>query len=197
LDGPLDRSGAAVTIALLALAAVAWLSDIGQSGNDRRSAGLLPRPRSTGRPIDSELAWLPLILDLTAAGLAAGLPLAAALRVATPSRLPWLGARLQQVAGMLRLGADPQQAWSPLASESQLRPLVVIAIRSATSGIRLAASMRELAVEVRADMRAASLARAQRAGVWVIMPLGLCFLPAFICLGIIPVMIGIASSLHA
>ena len=37
-------------------------------------------------------------------------------------------------------------------------------------------------------------ARAERAGVLVTGPLGLCFLPAFICLGIVPVVVGLASS---
>ncbi|MDQ3055153.1 MAG: type II secretion system protein F, partial [Actinomycetota bacterium] len=35
--------------------------------------------------------------------------------------------------------------------------------------------------------------RAQRAGVALMAPLGLCFLPAFVCLGVVPVVVGIAS----
>ena len=37
-------------------------------------------------------------------------------------------------------------------------------------------------------------ARAERAGVLVSGPLGLCFLPAFVCLGIVPVVIGLAGT---
>jgi pilus assembly protein TadC len=33
----------------------------------------------------------------------------------------------------------------------------------------------------------------QRAGVRVLAPLGLCFLPAFVCLGVVPLVIGIAG----
>jgi pilus assembly protein TadC len=102
--------------------------------------------------------------------------------------------RLRQVAGMLRLGAEPSQAWQALAAEPALKPLVATAIRSATSGIRMAANLSELANELRAEARAIRLARAQRAGVWVIVPLGLCFLPAFVCLGVVPIVIGIAST---
>jgi pilus assembly protein TadC len=130
------------------------------------------------------------------AGLEAGLPLDAALTRAAPVRLPWLRERLEQVAGMLRLGADPHQAWRPLTAEPTLKPLVATAIRSSSSGIRLAANLSELAADLRADARSSRLARVQRAAVWVILPLGLCFLPAFVCLGVIPIVIGIASTLR-
>jgi hypothetical protein len=33
----------------------------------------------------------------------------------------------------------------------------------------------------------------QRAGVWVLAPLGACFLPAFVCLGVAPLVLGIAA----
>jgi hypothetical protein len=38
-------------------------------------------------------------------------------------------------------------------------------------------------------------ARGQRAGVLITGPLGLCFLPAFLALGVVPVVIGLASGL--
>ena len=36
-------------------------------------------------------------------------------------------------------------------------------------------------------------AAVRRAGVWVLAPLGACFLPAFVCLGVVPLVIGIAG----
>jgi pilus assembly protein TadC len=177
-----------MTLAFVALAATVWLWP--SRSADRTVGG--PHPRTT--PPAAELQWLPLLLDLIAAGLEAGLPLEVALTRAAPVRLPWLRERLRQVAGMLRLGAEPSQAWQALAAEPALKPLVATAIRSATSGIRMAANLSELANELRAEARAIRLARAQRAGVWVIVPLGLCFLPAFVCLGVVPIVIGIAST---
>ena len=44
------------------------------------------------------------------------------------------------------------------------------------------------------DAADAAVERAERAGVRISGPLGLCFPPAFICLGIAPVVIGLASS---
>jgi pilus assembly protein TadC len=37
------------------------------------------------------------------------------------------------------------------------------------------------------------VAAAERAGVLIAGPLGLCFLPAFVCLGIVPVVAGLAG----
>ena len=33
-----------------------------------------------------------------------------------------------------------------------------------------------------------------KAGVWVLAPLGVCFLPAFVCLGVVPLVLGIAGN---
>jgi pilus assembly protein TadC len=89
------------------------------------------------------------------------------------------------------LGADPAQACASL-TDPALAPVTSTARRSAESGVRLARGFELLADELRADARAAAVARAQRAGVWAVAPLGLCFLPAFACLGIVPVIVGIA-----
>jgi pilus assembly protein TadC len=51
------------------------------------------------------------------------------------------------------------------------------------------------AVEVRATALDLVAARGQRAGVLITGPLGLCFLPAFLALGVVPVVIGLASGL--
>jgi pilus assembly protein TadC len=53
--------------------------------------------------------------------------------------------------------------------------------------------MSELAQESRCAAENAAAASAERAGVLISGPLGLCFLPAFICLGIVPVVVGLAS----
>ncbi|MFZ2116428.1 MAG: type II secretion system F family protein, partial [Pseudonocardiaceae bacterium] len=67
--------------------------------------------------------------------------------------------------------------------------------RSGRSGMALAESLARLAADVRADAREQSEARAQRAGVLIAAPLGLCFLPAFLVIGIVPVLIGLAGGL--
>jgi hypothetical protein len=51
------------------------------------------------------------------------------------------------------------------------------------------------AAEVRGAALDLAAARGQRAGVLITGPLGLCFLPAFLAMGVVPVVIGLASGL--
>ncbi len=140
------------------------------------------------RPADLALA-----LDLVAAALHSGQPLSAALVLGAPAADPASAAVLMRVGGLLRLGAEPADAWSVVDEHAELEQVAAAARRSADSGIRLAGAFAQLAAEVRTDAEAGAEARAHRAGVLAVAPLGLCFLPAFVCLGIIPVVVGIAG----
>ncbi|MBE7189193.1 MAG: type II secretion system F family protein, partial [Jatrophihabitans endophyticus] len=90
-------------------------------------------------------------------------------------------------------GAAPEQAWQ-VAGEGPLAPLAAVAVRSAASGIRLAAAFERTATEIRAGCAVAAATRAQRAGIAAMGPLAACFLPSFVCLGVVPVVLGIARS---
>ncbi|MCP3811982.1 type II secretion system F family protein, partial [Mycobacteriaceae bacterium Msp059] len=71
--------------------------------------------------------------------------------------------------------------------------LLRLARRSAASGSALADGVAELAVQTRHDAATSADAVAARASVLVAGPLGLCYLPAFLCLGVIPVVAGLAG----
>lgn len=150
--------------------------------------------RSRERPSHGVDRALPLYLDLAAAALRAGRPPAEALVVALPAATPPTAAMLARVAGLLRLGAEPEQAWSAVPRDGPLGPVRATAVRSAASGLRVAAGFERLATDVRAELAAAAAARAHRAGVVSMAPLGLCVLPSFVCLGVIPVVVGIART---
>lgn len=157
------------------------------------AAGLAARlhARDAAQVRDGSAHMVPLVLDVLASALRSGQPVAPALAAVAPLAGENLGAQLHQVAGMLRFGADPATAWRSL-SGSALASVVTTACRSAESGIRLARGFELLAAELRDEARAAALARAHRAGVWAMAPLGLCFLPAFACLGVLPIIVGVA-----
>lgn len=137
------------------------------------------------------------MLDLVAVALRAGQPLDRALVLAAPLESGAVGTAVTRVGGLLRLGAEPARAWAAVADVPALAPVAAAAVRSASSGVRLAAEFEVLAAEARADAVAVAQQRAARAGVLVAAPLGLCFLPAFVCLGIVPTLIGIAGSMLA
>lgn len=62
------------------------------------------------------------------------------------------------------------------------------------AGVPAAALLRSAAEDLRDDHAAESLAAAERLGVRLVVPLGVCVLPAFVLVGVVPVVIGILSS---
>jgi len=155
-----------------------------------RLVGSLQARERSGAPADV-VRRIPLVLDLLAAALRSGQPVGTAVSLVAPLAGEPLTTQLGKVAGLLRFGADPATAWAALGDPT-LSPIARTAVRSAESGVRLARSFELLAAELRDEARAAAVARAHRAGVWAMAPLGLCFLPAFACLGVLPVIVGIA-----
>jgi pilus assembly protein TadC len=78
-----------------------------------------------------------------------------------------------------------------LTNDADLAPVARAVARSAESGSRLAAAFDRLAADRRAALASGGLSRARSAGVIAMAPLGLCFLPAFVCLGIVPIVLSL------
>ena len=135
--------------------------------------------------------------DLLAACLEAGLPPSSAATAVASSAPPPLSESLRRTADLLALGADPATAWDVVAADPATEALARMARRSARSGAALSSAIGELATQQRADAEDRAVAAAERAGVLIGGPLGLCFLPAFVCLGIVPVVIGLAGRVLA
>ncbi|BDT84587.1 type II secretion system F family protein [Nocardia cyriacigeorgica] len=149
-----------------------------------------------GRAVDPLAAAS--VFDLLAACLRAGMPIASAVHAVVPGAPAVLAEPLRRAADLLALGADAATAWERAAQEAtdasgEIAALARLARRSARSGSSLAVAVGELAEQRRGAVEDAAAARAERAGVLIGGPLGLCFLPAFICLGIVPVIIGLAG----
>jgi pilus assembly protein TadC len=160
-------------------------------GADRLVRRLEPardRRRREGRE-----AELPLVLDLVSVCLQAGMPLVAALETVAAALPGPYSDDLRVVAGLQRLGAAPAAAWAEFAADPDLAPVARAVGRSAESGSRLAAAFDRLAADRRAALASTGLARARTAGVVAMAPLGLCFLPAFVCLGIVPIVLSLAG----
>lgn len=92
----------------------------------------------------------------------------------------------------MQLGADPADAWSGSGPDDVFDDFARAVRRSAKSGAPLSETVTELAVRYREEAEDRVAAAIDRAGVLVSGPLGLCFLPAFVCLGIVPVVVGLA-----
>jgi pilus assembly protein TadC len=146
-------------------------------------------------PRDTDALAVASTLDVFAACLDAGMAVSTAAAAAASSAPPVLARVLTRAADMLALGADPAAAWSnpALPLDSQGEALLRLARRSAASGAALAQGVADLADQYRSQAAAAAEARAQRASVLIAGPLGLCYLPAFVCLGIVPIVAGLAG----
>ncbi|XVV13059.1 type II secretion system F family protein [Actinoplanes sp. CA-131856] len=133
-------------------------------------------------------ADLPLGADLLAAALRAGAPVDQAVAAVADALDGPLGVRLRRTARSLQLGAAPDEAWAHLNDITGAHRLVAAAVRSSASGGALAGALARLSGDLRAGLAAAVEARAQRAAVLIVLPLGVCFLPAFFLAGLVPVM---------
>lgn len=184
----------AVLLAAALLAGAGPSTARARAGNSARTS----RPRHRSGSGRDPLA-VASSLDVLAVCLTAGMAVPAA-AVATAASAPsQLAQILCRAADLLTLGADPAIAWSappgvPTSSiDAQTDALLRLARRSASSGSALAEGVAELAAQCRHDADRTAEATAERAAVLIAGPLGLCFLPAFVCLGIAPVIAGLAG----
>jgi pilus assembly protein TadC len=126
-------------------------------------------------------------IDCLASCLVAGAPLWSAIRVVAvafeePVRGLWTRAADRQA-----LGSPPEEIFAEWLRDPLLAPVGRLLVRSAESGGSLAISLIAAATRLR-DQRAEELeVRAQAVGVKAVAPLGLCFLPAFVLLAVVPI----------
>lgn len=152
-------------------------------------------PAADARSEETAVRQLPLACDLMAACLAAGAgPAQAAAAVGRSLGGP-VGERLARAASELRLGSEPADAWGRLGALTGADGLARCLERATTTGAPAVEAVTRVAVDCRAEQERAATARARRAGVLATAPLGLCFLPAFLTVGVAPVLIGLASGL--
>jgi pilus assembly protein TadC len=139
-------------------------------------------------------AAAPLACDLVAAALAAGAPIVDAVRLAAAAVTGPLAALLDEVAASLDLGAPPHEAWAAVERAPPLRQLARSAARSASSGAAMAAALTAVADDLREAAHVDGQVAARRAGVRLVGPLTLCFLPAFVALTVVPLVISLLPS---
>ena len=136
-----------------------------------------------------------LVLDLASAALACGASL--------PGALQALGEALEEdelavVGRALLLGADWDEAWEAPDDEAwrQRRTRLEGCLRPGwEDGASPAALLAGTAASLRAGRRAADEEAAERLAVRLVLPLGLCHLPAFVVLGIAPVVASVGLDL--
>jgi Flp pilus assembly protein TadB len=138
---------------------------------------------------------LPHVVTLLGAALRAGSAPAAAIDLVCRA-LPGAAADLlAPVSARLALGGDPLAVWSALADDPAVGPLGRTMARAHRSGAPVVAAVDRLSEELARRSRGEVEDRARAVGVRAAVPLGVCLLPAFLLLGIVPLVAGLARSI--
>jgi len=138
---------------------------------------------------------LPHLVDLLAAALRGGATPGAGVRMACLALPGPASDRLSGITERLELGVDPERVWASLADDPDLAPLGRALARSHRTGAGVVATIEQLAEELGRSARAEVEERARAVGVRAALPLGLCLLPSFLLLGIVPLVVGMLSEL--
>lgn len=183
------------------LALTAWLtwprSHAATSLLTAAPADVVAAPTERGRarhtdPVEGTLA-IAGAMDLLALALSSGAPVIAALEAVAERSGPVVGGHLRHVAAALRWGVDDARAWSELPSV--WRPAAQAMALAGLAGVPPGQLLRRAARDVREQERRRLEESAARLSVRIVIPLGLCFLPAFGLLTVVPVVAALASDL--
>lgn len=150
-----------------------------------RSRGTSRAPAASTLEIPREPA--PLVLEMCATLLEAGLPVRAVLEI-IGTHVPGY----EQLAGVsraLELNVEWNRAWSQVSEGAlELEPALRF---TQLSGAPAAKLLRSAAETARKHARRAAEERGAEFGIKLVIPLGLCALPAFVCLGVVPIVISL------
>ena len=153
-------------------------------------------PAQVRRDHESIRRDLPGLVMLLSAALRAGTDPGSAVR-AVARALPGPAADLLHGAAReLELGRHPAEVWQRLARHRELAPLARALTRATESGISISDTVTALATELAERSRAEAEDRAHRVGVRAAVPLGVCLLPAFLLLGIVPTVVSLAAAIR-
>ncbi|WP_370289038.1 type II secretion system F family protein [Nocardioides sp.] len=159
-----------------------------------RAAGRL-EPAGVRAQREAARRDLPSLVTLLAAALRAGASPLEAVELVCRALPGPATRRLDSLALRLRLGADPAVVWAELAQDDALAPLGRTLARAHRSGAPVVTAIERLGIDLARRARAEVEDRARTVGVRAAVPLGVCLLPAFVLLGIVPLAVSLAAGL--
>ena len=142
------------------------------------------------------LADLPVGVDLLASCLDAGSAPESSLVVVSRALGGPVGEEFLAIHHRLEIGVDPVQVWRAVAHREELAPLGRAVGRAHETGAPVGRAVHQLADELRDRARAEVETRARSIEVKAAAPLGLCLLPAFVVLGVVPMVVGVFSAMR-
>ena len=139
---------------------------------------------------------LPTAVHLLGACLESGAAVTGALEAVTAALPGAVADELRLVRHRLAVGVDPATVWGELAGHPQLWPLGRSLARAHESGASVRDAVAGLAADLAAQSRARTDALARSVEVRAAAPLGACFLPGFLLLGVVPMVVGVFSAMR-
>ncbi len=139
---------------------------------------------------------LPTGVDLLASCLDAGSAPESALVTVSRALGGPVGEEFLAIHHRLEVGVDPRQVWRSVAAHDQIGPLGRAVGRAHETGAPVGRAVHQLADELRERARADVEARARSIEVKAAAPLGLCLLPAFVVLGVVPLVAGVFGAMR-
>lgn len=136
-----------------------------------------------------------MMLELVAAMLDAGSGIGRSLELVAAAASPDFQRSLRPVIAALAIGADWESSWRGSEDHSA----EILALRdalgfAALTGAPSSAILYAQAARMRRERFRSAEKRAASLSVRLVVPLGLCSLPAFICLGVVPVLLALVPS---
>jgi pilus assembly protein TadC len=152
-------------------------------------------PTAVRRAREAAERDLPGLVHLLAAALESGCATGEAVRLVCDAYPGPAAELVASVSPRLALGIDVEGAWRPVLDHAGLAVLGRSMVRAHRSGASVAGEVSALADELGRRSRLRTEERARSVGVKAAVPLGLCLLPSFVLLGIVPLAVSLMQSL--
>ncbi len=152
-------------------------------------------PTAVRRAREAAERDLPGLVHLLAAALESGCATGEAVRLVCEAYPGPAADLVASVSPRLALGIDVEGAWRPVLDHTRLAVLGRTMVRAHRSGASVAGEVSALADELGRRSRLRTEERARSVGVKAAVPLGLCLLPSFVLLGIVPLAVSLMQSL--
>lgn len=164
------------------------------SWGGRRRASPDDAAGGAGKTRVGGVASVPLLLELLGAALDSGLTVQGALRVVANVADQGIREGLLRVVAGLEIGASWQSSWEGSLGRGDIARIHEALSFGALTGAPAAPILYAEAQQHRTAAGRLAEKRAAALGVRLVLPLGLCSLPAFIALGIVPVVVAMVPA---
>ena len=130
---------------------------------------------------------LPEALDLLRACVRSGQPMRVGVETVARAMGPPVSDHLDRLTWAISVGLSEDQAWLVVAEDPAFAEVARDLARGAAWGTTITDVLAHHGMTMRRRARTARLAKAKAVGVKAVLPLGICYLPAFILLGVVPI----------